>query len=230
MPRTLLHHIIFAIFLLLFVSPTLASSGEESVRTIRLETGYPVVDLLKKQAVTRLRIGLALSGGGARGFAHIGVLKALDDAGIPIDYIAGSSMGSIIGGLYAAGHTPDELERITLETDWNQLFLDDPGRANLFVTQKMDQTDHTIQLRLNGLQPHIPSGLSAGQKLQLLFTSLTASANYLADGDFSRLPIPFLAVATDLTTGERVVLGQGNLAEAMRASAARISIGRPESA
>ncbi|SVE64221.1 uncharacterized protein METZ01_LOCUS517075, partial [marine metagenome] len=78
----------------------------------------------------------------------------------------------------------------------------------------------TIQFRLDGLQPHIPNGLSAGQKLQLLFTSLTASANYLAGGNFSRLPTPFLAVATDLTTGERSVLDRGNLAEAMRASAA----------
>ena len=190
------------------------------MRTIRLETGYPVVDLLKKQTITRPRIGLALSGGGARGFAQIGVLKALHEAGIPIDFIAGSSMGSIIGGLYAVGYTPEDLERLTLATDWNQLFVDDPGRTNLFVTQKMDQTDHTIQFRLDGLQPHIPNGLSAGQKLQLLFTSLTASANYLAGGDFSRLPTPFLAVATDLTTGERAVLDRGNLAEAMRASAA----------
>ena len=144
----------------------------------------------------------------------------LDEAGIPIDFIAGSSVGSIIGGLYAVGYTPEELERLTLATDWNQLFIDDRARTNLFVTQKMDQTDHTIQFRLDGLQPHIPNGLSAGQKLQLLFTSLTASANYLANGDFSRLPTPFLAVATDLTTGERVVLDRGNLAEAMRASAA----------
>jgi len=205
---------------LLFLGPSVQAESENPVRTIRLETGYPVVNLLEKQIITRPLVGLALSGGGARGFAQIGVLKALHEGGIPIDFIAGSSMGSIIGGLYAVGYTPEELERLTLATDWNQLFIDDRARTNLFVTQKMDQTDHTIQFRLKGLQPHIPNGLSAGQKLQLLFTSLTASANYLADGDFSRLPTPFLAVATELTTGERVVLDSGNLAEAMRASAA----------
>ncbi|MBT5872605.1 MAG: hypothetical protein HOH43_04225, partial [Candidatus Latescibacteria bacterium] len=204
----------------LLVIPCMVRATSGSMTTIRLPTDFPIVDLLKKSTAIRPKVGIALSGGGARGFAHIGVLMALDKAGIPVDFIAGSSMGSIVGGLYAVGYSPVELRRLALATDWRRLFLDDAGRADLFVTQKMDQTDHTIQIRMDGIDPQIPTGLSAGQKLQMLFTSLTAPANYLADGDFLRLPVPFLAVATDLTTGERVILNGGNLAEAMRASAA----------
>lgn len=204
-----------------------AAERDGETHTIRLKPAGAVIDLLQPQIEVRPKVGLVLSGGGARGFAHIGVLMGLEEAGVPIDYIAGSSMGSIIGGLYAVGLSPDSLRQLALSTEWNRLFLDDPVRTNLFVAQKADQTDHTLQFRLNGVRPSIPGGLSAGQKLQQLFTHLTAPANYLANNDFSRLNIPFMAIATDLVSGERVVLEHGNLAKAMRASAAVPVVFRP---
>ena len=204
-----------------------ASDHDASTRTIRLQPSRTVIDLLQPRTEVRPKVGLVLSGGGARGFAHIGVLMGLEEAGIPIDYIVGSSMGSIIGGLYAAGFSPDSLQQVAIDIEWVRLFLDDPARTNLFVAQKADQTDHTLQFRLNGIRPSIPGGLSAGQKLQHLLTTLTAPANYLAAGDFSRLKIPFVAIATDLISGKRVVLEHGNLAEAMRASAAVPIVFRP---
>jgi NTE family protein len=225
--KSLVSLVLFILTLVIWPATLLASAPDTSARTIRLQPAEGVIDLLQPQSEIRPKIGLVLSGGGARGFAQVGVLLGLDEAGIPVDYIAGTSMGSIIGGLYAVGISPDSIQQLALNTEWNRLFLDDPARTNLFVAQKADQTDHTLQFRLNGLRPSIPGGLSAGQKLQQLFTSLTAPANYLASGDFSKLKIPFLAIATDLVSGERVVMEQGNLAEAMRASAAVPVVFRP---
>ena len=197
------------------------------VRTVRLNPAGGEVDLLTSPTETRPRLGLVLSGGGARGFAHIGVLKALEEAQIPIDFIAGSSMGSIVGALYAAGYGADTLQYLALNTNWRDLFQDDPARQSLFITQKPNQTDHTLQFRMNHFRPVIPGGLSVGQKLQNFFTTLTLSANYRSGGDFSQLKIPFLAVATDLVSGERVILNHGNLAEVMQASSAVPIIFRP---
>ncbi|MBM3262086.1 MAG: BamA/TamA family outer membrane protein [candidate division Zixibacteria bacterium] len=213
-------------FFILFVAGVMLeanlSTAQETppARTVRLNPVGEKLDLLHRSPEMRSRIGLALSGGGARGFAHIGVLKAFEEAGIPVDFIAGSSMGAVIGGLYAAGYPADSLRHLALHTDWGQLFRNDPSRQSLFVTRKPDQTDHTIEFRIRGFRLSIPGGLSVGQKLQHLFTSLVLSADYRAAGDFSRLSIPFKAVATDLTSGQRVVMDHGNLAEAMRASSA----------
>lgn len=218
--------VVFAL-ICLPILPALAADVLPIVRTVRLDTVGQQVDLLQKPTETRPRVGLVLSGGGARGFAHIGVLRALEDAHIPIDFIAGSSMGAVIGALYAVGFGADTLQHLALTTNWWDLFEDDPARQSLFITQKPNQTDHTLQFRLNHFRPVIPGGLSVGQKLQNLYTSLTLSANYRAGGDFSRLKIPFQAVATDLVKGERVVLNHGNLAEVMLASSAVPIVFRP---
>ncbi|MBI4551127.1 MAG: patatin-like phospholipase family protein, partial [Candidatus Latescibacteria bacterium] len=217
---TLMHKVSSCFLLTLSITLWLVFS---SISPLAAQDGVPggtVVDLLARRPALRPRIGLALSGGGARGLAHIGVLKALVDAGIPIDDIAGSSMGAVIGGLYAAGYTPDDLQHLALTTAWDDLMRDRPSRTSLFVTQKMTQPNHTVQMRFHGLRPYVPGGLSAGQKLRNLFASLTASATYLAGGDFNQLPVPFQAVAMDLTTGDEVVIDHGDLAEALRASIA----------
>jgi NTE family protein len=172
------------------------------------------------EAGDRPRIGVAFSGGGARGIAHIGVLRVLEELRIPIDYIAGASMGAIIGGLYASGMTPDELERAVLAVDWNDTFRDRPSRERLSFRRKNDDLRYIPDLEVGigrgGLR--YPTGLRSGQKLNFLLRRLTLPVRSVRD--FDALPIPFRAVATDISNGEMVVLRQGDLARALRASMA----------
>ena len=163
-------------------------------------------------------VGLALSGGGARGFAHIGVLKAFEEAGFEPDLIVGSSMGSVIGGLYAAGYSTRELESIARSADWSELFLDRPQRRNLFLGQKETVSRHIFSMRFRGWVPEVPMALSKGQQLSELLFDYVYHAPYSAWPSFNDLKIPFRAVATDITYGEPVIFSSGDLAEAMRAS------------
>ncbi|MGB2804780.1 MAG: BamA/TamA family outer membrane protein [Candidatus Zixiibacteriota bacterium] len=177
-------------------------------------------------ATRRPRVGLALSGGGARGLAQIGILKVLEREDIPIDFIAGTSMGGILGGLYAAGYSAEELERITKDIDWNDLLIDTPPRLSLFLSQREEKEGSLFQFRLDGLKPYIPTALTSGQKLTNLFTNLCMRAHLTSRwfknpySSFDNLRIPFRAVTTDLVTGERVILDSGDLAEALRATMA----------
>lgn len=175
---------------------------------------------VRDRAGERLRVGLVLGGGGARGAAHIGVLRELERMRIPIDAIAGTSMGAIIGGLYAAGHSVDDLERIVRTIDWNDAFNDDEGRANKRYRRKQDDIEYPIgfELGLRNGQLQLPKGAIAGQKVALILRSLTL--NVPIGIDFDDLPIPFRAVAADLVSGEQVEIGEGDLARAIRASMA----------
>lgn len=167
-----------------------------------------------------LKIGLALSGGGARGIAHIGLLKAFEEAGIKISCIAGTSMGSIIGGLYASGYRAADLEDLVSRINFDTLFSNTPSRQALLPTQRSERERHILSLRFDGVRPYWPQGLSVGQRLTNLLTDLTITANYRCGGNFDRLPIPFRAVTTDVGTGEIVALDHGSLADAIRASIA----------
>ncbi|MEM9056353.1 MAG: patatin-like phospholipase family protein [Pseudomonadota bacterium] len=166
----------------------------------------------------RPRIGLALSGGGARGAAHVGVLRALEDMRIPIDYIAGTSVGAIIGGLYAAGADTDEIERIVTEFDWEAAFSDQVDRADRSFRRKLDDNLFSVRPRVGVTDEGIglPAGIVAGQQVDLLLNALTMRAAGVRD--FDELPTPFRATATDIVTGKNVVLGTGSLAQAIRAS------------
>ncbi|MCC6475477.1 patatin-like phospholipase family protein, partial [bacterium] len=166
----------------------------------------------------RFGFALALSGGGARGFAHIGVLQALEEEGLIPDLIVGSSIGSIFGGFYAAGYTPEELRDLALSKDWSQLFLDKPQRRNLALAQKENSGRHLIALRFRGWSPEVPVAVSSGQQLYEVLFEMESKAAYHAWNDFDDLPIGFRALATDLNYGGLVVLRSGSLAEAMRAS------------
>ncbi len=168
----------------------------------------------------RKKIGLALSGGGARGLAQIGVLKVLEKENIPIDFIAGTSIGGIIGGLYAAGFSADQLETIALENNWSELLKDTPSRLSLLFSQREENQGILFQLRFDGLKPYIPQALTGAQKFTNFLSRLTLEANYQAHLDFDNLKIPFRSVCTDLVTGEKVVLDSGDLAWAMRAAMA----------
>lgn len=166
----------------------------------------------------RPKIGLALSGGGARGFAQIGVLKALDELGVKVDAIAGTSIGGVVGGLYACGYRPQELAQIVGGIDWGELFRDRPRRNTLFSTQKEGNESHFLTIRFEGLRPEIPLAVTSGQKISNLFTNLTAGANLKAGFRFDSLAVPFRTVAVDLVTGQPVIFSSGDLAEALRAT------------
>ncbi len=163
-------------------------------------------------------VGLALSGGGARGIAHIGVIDVLEQNGINIGRIAGSSMGSVIGGLYAAGYETRTLESILQEFDFAEHFSNAPRRRSIYVTEKETLQWPLFDLRFDGYQMRIPSSLSSGHNIMSILSWLTLRATFVSGGDFDRLPIPFRAVTTDLITGDKVVLGQGNLGRAIQAS------------
>jgi NTE family protein len=168
----------------------------------------------------RPKIGLVLAGGGAKGAAHVGVLKVLEEMNIPVDYVAGTSMGSIIGGLYASGLSPQEIEREIQNIDWRDVFKDEPNREDRSFRRKQDDALYVFKakpgFRDGAIQ--LPLAYVHGQKFDLQLNRLTAQVSQVKD--FDRLPIPFRAVATDLETGKEVVLKSGNLARSLRASMA----------
>ena len=164
------------------------------------------------------RIGLVLSGGGARGSAHIGVLKVLEEMRVPIHAVAGTSMGSLVGGGYAAGLSAEQLEQRVTAVDWNDLFSDDPPRAKWPSRRKQSSErptwDFTIGVRDGEFQ--LPKGVMSGQKVQLFFNDLVKSVETVQR--FDDLPIPFRAVATNLENGDMAIFDSGSLPVAMRAS------------
>ena len=167
---------------------------------------------------TRPRIGLALSGGGARGGAHVGVLKMLEELDVPVDYIAGTSMGAIVGALYASGYSAAEIEVLLRETKWSSALSDKPRRRDQTMRKKELDRRALIPYRVgfNGGEFQFPMGVVEGQHLDQMFHRYLS---HVADiRDFNALPIPFRAVATDLETGDEVVLSSGSLADAIRAS------------
>lgn len=166
----------------------------------------------------RPKVGLALSGGGAKGLAHIGTLQVLEDIGVPVDMIAGTSMGSIVGGLYAIGYTPDQLEEIAVTLDWNDLFADRTPRRLRPLERRIETDQFLFRLPIQGIQPSLPTGIVAGQRISRMLTRLTLPA--IGIEDFRQFPIPYTAVATDLETGNAVRLDKGDLAHAIRASIA----------
>lgn len=165
------------------------------------------------------RVGLVLSGGGARGAAHIGVLRVLEQAGIPVESITGTSMGALVGGLYAVGHSPDEIERFLESQDWNNLFSDAPQRRLTPLIERSD-TRYQGQVTFRGWNPELPSGLWGGQRLTETLDILTTRQMLEAGYDFDRLRVRFRAVATNLLDGTPYVFRQGSMTQALRASMA----------
>jgi len=177
----------------------------------------------------RPRVALVLSGGGARGAAQIGVLRVLERYHIPVDFIAATSMGAIVGGLYASGYTVGEIETIARETAWDDVLAlsGETKRTELFVDQKIAGDRSFLAVRFQGFAPVIPSAVSSGQRLTDFLSGYTLQALYHPVPDFDHLKIPFRAVATDLVSGTRVELRDGSLAEALRASATFPLLFRP---
>lgn len=176
---------------------------------------------------SRPRIGLVLGGGGARGFAHISVIRMLEELNIPVDCIAGTSMGALAGGLYASGMSVDDMEKLVVSTDWKRLFDDSISREDRSYREKQDDRDGltTVGIGIGDNKLKLSPGLLQGQRVLALFQSETVAVSGIHD--FNLLPIPFRAVATDLNSGEAVVLESGNLAFAMRASMSLPGIFQP---
>ena len=171
-----------------------------------------------QDARKRPTIGLTLSGGGAKGLAHIGILKAIDSAGLKIDYITGTSIGSVVGGLYAIGYSGDSLEKMARGVDWDLLLSNQSSLRGLFMEEKSEYSKYVVELPWVGHGFRLPTGVLEGQELWLKLTELFAPV--YDKKFFSQFNIPFRCVATDVGTGEAVVLTKGEIVSAIRASMA----------
>ena len=171
-------------------------------------------DINKKNVVNQedKKIGLVLSGGTAKGLAHIGILKVLDEEKVPIEYVTGTSMGSIVGGLYSSGYSPEEIENIAKNLDWIGLFIDKIDRNKKHVVRNLIEDRNTITVPLSKVPLGVTGGNNAIKKLNELFFGV------LGVKDFSELPIPFASVATNLNTGTGDTLNTGSLPLAIRSS------------
>ena len=175
------------------------------------------VDAEQLIGIKRPKIGLVLSGGGAKGLAHIGVLKVLEECGVKPDYITGTSMGSIVGGLYALGYSASEIEEFVNNADWTTLLSDKFTWRDVGIFRKDQYPGYPLKFIFNkGQKPSLPSGMIQGQQIHSLLLMLCwSSIQYESFDDF---PIPFRCVATDIMTGQAIVFKEGNLADAMRTS------------
>jgi NTE family protein len=176
-------------------------------------------------AQDRPKIGMVLSGGGARGLAHIGVLKVLEEAGIQTDIITGTSMGGIIAGLYASGYSAEELSTINANADWDAILSNDVPLNNIVMEEKEDYARYILELPIRDKKLQLPSGLIEGQQLSELFSQLTWNSAGLTS--FDSLSIPFRCTASDIIKGKVVLFDHGDLSTAMRTSMAIPSVFTP---
>lgn len=196
--------------LLLATLPFMAAAGANDPAPSARNPGATKMD--------RPKIALVLSGGGAKGSAHIGVLKVLEAKHIPVDIIVGTSMGSYVAGMYAMGLSAEEVERTTLAIDWNKGYQDKVGRDELSLRKKQQTEKYQLRtdIGVNGDQTQLPDGFFQGQSMASLLRH--ATSNLPAQKSFDNLPIPYRAVATDMETVTPFVLDHGSLAKAMQAS------------
>lgn len=179
----------------------------------------------QEQELNNKKIGLVLSGGGAKGLAHIGALKVIDSLGIKIDYVAGTSMGAIVGSLYASGYSGRQLDSIFRTLDFDILINDDLPRASKTFYERENTEKYIVNLPFDNFKVKLPSALSRGQNTYNLLSKLFLEVG--AANNFDELPIPFFCIATDVESGEKVILNKGNLAQCVLASGALPSLFQP---
>jgi len=172
----------------------------------------------QQQSDQDIRVGLVLSGGGAKGLAHIGALKIIDSLNIRVDYVAGTSMGAIIGALYASGYSGKQIDSIFNKINYEDIISDNLPRAAKTFYERENSEKYAITLPFEKFKIKLPSGLSSGQNNYNLLAKLTLHVSDITD--FSKLPIPFFCIATNVETGEGIILDKGNLAQAITASGA----------
>ena len=179
----------------------------------------------KEQESLRPKVGLVLSGGGAKGLAHIGVLKIIDSLGVQVDYVAGTSMGSIIGALYASGYSGKQLDSIFQNVDFDNIINDALPRSSTAFSERDNMEKYAVKLPFNSFKIKLPSALSRGQNTYGLLLKLLIHVNTV--DDFSKLPIPFFCIATNVENGKQVILDKGNLTQSIMASGALPSLFQP---
>ncbi|MCW2118302.1 patatin-like phospholipase family protein [Flavobacterium sp. 7A] len=206
---------------MIFSKPRLLILQQLSIIILLLLVGFQTI----AQEQKRPKVGLVLSGGGAKGFAHIGVLKVLEEAGVKVDYIGGTSMGAIVGGLYAAGYNAKQLDSIFNATNFDELLSDYIPRESKNFYEKDNDEKYALVLPFNKFRIGIPQAISKGLYNFNLLSKLTRNVKYVKD--FNNLPTPFLCIGSNIETGKQVVLNKGNLAQAMLISAAFPSLFSP---
>ncbi|EZH74967.1 patatin [Aquimarina atlantica] len=202
------------ILLLVFLIPDIIWSQEKQP-----------LEIHDDPAIEDLKIGLVLSGGGAKGLAHIGALKIIEDAGVRIDYIGGTSMGAIVGALYASGYRAAELDSIFRAVDFDAFIQDELPRSAKTFYEREDSEKYAVTLPFDKFKIGLPKGLSKGQNFYNQFSRFTAHVSEVRD--FNNLPIPFFCMATNIETGEQVLLDKGYLPDAVAASGALPSVFSP---
>jgi len=175
--------------------------------------------------IQRPKVGVVLSGGGAKGYAHIGALKKIEEAGIKIDYIGGASMGAIVGGLYAAGYSPNDLEVIIKQLDLTSLIINEKNREDIPYFEKANSEKYILDLPFNNFKLTIPQAISSGQGPLNLLTYLFRHVHHITD--FKQLPTPFICIGTNIETGEEKIFDSGFLPQAVLASGAYPSMIKP---
>lgn len=170
----------------------------------------------------RPKVGLTLSGGGAKGMAHIGILKAIDRAGLKVDYITGTSMGSIIGAMYAAGYSGEQIEYITGRLDWDVLLSGKPSYDAVSLDEKDEYNNASVSIPFEGFKPALSTGLIESEEVWLKFSEIFFPVHHIKD--FSKFNIPFKCIATDVETGKAIVIDKGEIVWAVRSSMAIPSV------
>ncbi|MGE5679748.1 MAG: patatin-like phospholipase family protein, partial [Bacillota bacterium] len=194
--------------------------SSEHIINLRYKEKKLPFGLTEKVTTCQPSVALVLSGGGSRGLSQIGVLKALQERKIPVSSIVGTSMGSILGGLYSAGYSIPELDSIVHTIPWNQFLTstDEANRNDLFVDQKITEDKALITFRLEGLHVVLPTSINNGQRFSSFLNLLTLNAPIHVKSNFDELRYDYKAVCTDLITGNPILLSKGSLSQAMRAS------------
>ncbi|MDQ7816497.1 MAG: BamA/TamA family outer membrane protein [Melioribacteraceae bacterium] len=206
------------ILFFIFITSAVIFSQKKDTLKLDLETKRLPFELTQQVPINLPKVGLALSGGGARALSLLGILRVFEEEQIPIDIIVGTSMGSIVGGLYSAGYSINELDSLVRKTNWNDLFaVEQTNRNELFVDQKLTEDRAIISFRIDGLKPILPRSLSSGQRGANFLNLLSLNAPIQTD-DYNNLRYKFRAIATDLVYGKKVVLDQGPLGISMQAS------------
>ncbi|HDZ11635.1 MAG TPA: hypothetical protein ENH53_05410, partial [Bacteroidetes bacterium] len=213
----MVNYLISGIIFLGLTNPLLAQQPTEF--HLRFDKMHSSNKLMLWRPLKQTHVGLALSGGGARGLAHIGVLKVLEENHIPVHVIAGTSIGAIVGGLYASGYSADEIWKISQKIQWDKILANRPQRSSLFLSQKQLSGRYLLRLYLRKFKPVIPSSISNGQRFYDELSKIILEAPYQVIRSFDELKYPFRAIATDLIKGKKVAFNRGDLALAMQASA-----------
>ncbi len=206
------------IFFFLFLSYSIIAQNIDNIRFDTVDHSLPF-GLSEKRVKDLPKVAVVLSGGGSRGLAQLGVLRAFEEKGIPIDIIIGTSMGSIVGGLYSAGYSLDQMDSIVLNTSWDDFFsASETSRRELFIDQKITEDRALFDFRLDGFSIVLPTSLNTGQKVSNFLSLLAINAPIHVKNNFDELLYSFKAISTDLISGKPVILQKGSLSRAMRAS------------